>query len=120
MDRRKPSEMKRHIVLRMNWSYNTRFNQQARHNMRAMGTKFYAVAKGKQVGVFSCWDQVQSLVVGCKGAVHKSFLTREAAEAWLNEHGVITETRAGVSKIAAVNVRTRGKHPASQGEHGPV
>lgn len=41
--------------------------------------KFYAVKNGRKVGIFSTWEECQSLVVGFKGAIYKSFKTKEEA-----------------------------------------
>ncbi len=42
--------------------------------------KFYAVAKGVKPGIYTTWGEVQPLVQGCVGALHKSFKTRSEAE----------------------------------------
>ena len=44
------------------------------------GGKFYAVAVGKQVGVFGTWGACSNQVKGYPGAVFKSFPTYEEAE----------------------------------------
>ena len=43
--------------------------------------KFYAVKNGRKVGIFSTWEECQKQVVGFKGAIYKSFKTKEEAEA---------------------------------------
>ena len=48
--------------------------------------KFYAVAVGKQVGIFSTWAVAENQVKGYKGAIYKSFSTREEAENFLANH----------------------------------
>lgn len=45
--------------------------------------KYYAVKKGRSVGVFSSWDDCQRSVSGFSGAVYKSFSGMVEAEAWL-------------------------------------
>ena len=40
----------------------------------------YAVAKGRETGVFSTWPECQAQVNGYKGAVFKSFQSRSDAE----------------------------------------
>eukprot|EP00854_Cymbomonas_tetramitiformis_P022399 gene22399-27026_t len=47
------------------------------------GPKYYAVARGARVGVFSTWDEASRYVTGYPGAVHKSFPSREQADRWL-------------------------------------
>ncbi|KAK7425911.1 hypothetical protein QQZ08_007625 [Neonectria magnoliae] len=44
-----------------------------------MPNKFYAVAVGKEIGVFETWAQTEPLVIGFKGAKHQSFRTFEEA-----------------------------------------
>jgi ribonuclease HI len=43
--------------------------------------KYYVVWKGRETGVFSSWDDCKAQTNGFEGAVFKSFLSREAAEA---------------------------------------
>ncbi len=45
--------------------------------------KFYAIAKGYQTGIFTSWNEAKNLIDGYKGAIYKSFPTREEAEVWL-------------------------------------
>ena len=46
--------------------------------------KYYAIAKGKQTGVFQApWAQVKQLVEGYPGARYKGFATEQAALTWL-------------------------------------
>ena len=45
--------------------------------------KFYGVARGREPGVYSTWDEASAQVTGIKGAVHKSFGTEAEAEAWV-------------------------------------
>ena len=47
--------------------------------------KYYAVKKGRKTGVFSTWEECQSMVNGFKGAVYKSFPTFNEAQAYLDE-----------------------------------
>ena len=42
--------------------------------------KFYAVAKGRNVGIFSSWDECKLQTEGYKGARYKSFLSENEAE----------------------------------------
>lgn len=48
-------------------------------------TKFYAVRRGRQVGIFESWKDCSDSVHGYKGAVFKSFPDRESAESYLQE-----------------------------------
>lgn len=48
-------------------------------------SKFYAVKKGRQVGLFLTWAECEAQVKGFKGAIYKSFQTREEALFFLEE-----------------------------------
>lgn len=43
--------------------------------------KYYVVWQGRKTGIFTDWPTTQASVAGFSGASHKSFLTREEAEA---------------------------------------
>lgn len=47
-------------------------------------SKVYAVRKGKKTGLFYSWEDCKASVHGFQGAVYKSFLTEEEANAYLN------------------------------------
>ena len=47
--------------------------------------KFYAVKKGYQTGIFSTWAECQKQTQGFKGALFKSFLSKEEAQNYLND-----------------------------------
>lgn len=49
-----------------------------------MAKKFYAVKKGRKIGIFNSWDDCKAQVHGYPGAVYKSFSSREEALAWQN------------------------------------
>ncbi|MCS1382746.1 ribonuclease H family protein [Lysinibacillus sphaericus] len=55
-------------------------------------SKFYAVKKGKQTGVFNNWSDCEQQVKGFSGAEYKSFSTRNEAEAYLNNQSSNTAT----------------------------
>lgn len=55
-----------------------------------MATKFYAVKKGLQTGIFNTWDECRNLVNGYPGAKYKSFKTLEEAQEYL---GIPIETK---------------------------
>ena len=48
--------------------------------------KFYAVTRGRRIGIFRSWEETEPLVKGFKGAVHQSFRTLEGAKSWLHKH----------------------------------
>lgn len=49
-------------------------------------SKFYAVKKGKHTGIYLSWEECEEQVKGFKGALYKSFPSRQEAEAYLNEN----------------------------------
>ena len=51
--------------------------------------KYYAVAKGKVVGIFNEWDKVKPLVSGFSGAKYKSFKTLDCAQKYMLEYSDI-------------------------------
>lgn len=48
--------------------------------------KYYAVAKGKEIGIFNNWDKTKSLVNGFSGAKYKSFKTLDDAQQYIKKH----------------------------------
>lgn len=57
----------------------------------AKKTKYYAVAKGSQPGLYTEWfgsNGAEGQVSGFNGAVYKSFPTKKEAVQWLQERGV--------------------------------
>ncbi|SCG97561.1 Ribonuclease H [uncultured Clostridium sp.] len=45
--------------------------------------KFYAVRKGKCIGIYNTWDECKSQVNGFSGAEYKSFLSKDEAEEYI-------------------------------------
>lgn len=62
--------------------------------------KYYAVRKGKKVGIFESWDDCKASVDGFPGAEYKSFKTREEAAAFCEGVKAMTELSAVGSKAA--------------------
>ncbi|KRN89984.1 ribonuclease H family protein [Ligilactobacillus ceti] len=52
--------------------------------------KYYAVAKGRQTGIFTQWPECQKNVTGYPGAKYKSFTTKTEALEWLAQGGKVT------------------------------
>lgn len=50
--------------------------------------KYYVVVKGVKTGLFHSWEEVEPLVKGFPGAVHKGFTTKEAAQAFAKENAL--------------------------------
>ncbi|MGM0216560.1 ribonuclease H1 domain-containing protein [Enterococcus sp. AZ109] len=46
--------------------------------------KFYAIRIGRKPGVYNTWGEAQKQVSGFKGAIFKSFPTKEEAESFVN------------------------------------
>lgn len=47
-------------------------------------TKWYAVARGRNPGVYRCWERARQQVDGFSCAMHKAFKSREEAEHWFD------------------------------------
>jgi ribonuclease HI len=45
---------------------------------------YYAVRKGRKIGIFSNWSDCLAAVKGFSGAIYKGFETEEDAQTWLN------------------------------------
>ncbi len=61
--------------------------------------KYYAVKKGRKVGVYTSWDECKSQVLGFSDAKYKSFDSKEAADKYIsggNEDFLETEIEAYV------------------------
>jgi len=64
-------------------------------------TKYYAVRRGRQTGIFGSWSVCKPLVTGFPGARYKSFAAREHAEAFV----------AGVSPSRVSRPASRARPP---------
>ena len=47
-------------------------------------TRYYAVRRGRKPGIYTSWEEVKEQVLGFEGAQHKSFDSRDAAQAWID------------------------------------
>ena len=57
--------------------------------------KFYAVARGKQPGIYTTWfgpSGAEVQIRGFTGARYKGFVTREEAERWFRDPAIISQT----------------------------
>lgn len=61
------------------------------------GPRWYAVAVGRQTGVFTTWDDASAQVNGFAGALHKSFPDAAEASAWLAGHAPASGHRAAAT-----------------------
>lgn len=48
-------------------------------------SKYYAVKKGRQTGIFSSWEECEKQVKGYSGAIYKSFSTLKDAQFFIEE-----------------------------------
>ena len=50
--------------------------------------KYYAVKNGRHKGVYTTWKECEAEIKGFKGAVYKSFPTKEEAEAFAQQENI--------------------------------
>lgn len=62
-------------------------------------SKFYAVARGRQPGIYSSWDEAKAQVNGYPRALYKSFKTQTDAEAFINSATTEPTTITSVNKV---------------------
>lgn len=67
--------------------------------------KFYAVAVGRESGIFTDWPTTETLVKGFPGAKYKSFPSQAAAERWL-ENPVYAKKTSSSGKISQNNIQS--------------
>lgn len=67
--------------------------------MRKKNQKFYAVKKGVTPGIYMSWGDCQQNINGFSGAIHKSFPTKEEAEAFMSEEYVDDEVETEIKRI---------------------
>lgn len=53
-----------------------------------MAKKYYAVRKGRAIGVYSSWNECEEQVSKYSGAEHESFYSLEEAIEYIEEDGV--------------------------------
>ena len=71
--------------------------------------KFYAVASGRQCGIFEDWATTEEQVKGYSGARYKSFTSREEAEAWLTHPVYETRKVPNSQEASSHNLQKIGK-----------
>ena len=59
----------------------------------------YAVANGRTIGVFSTWDECNGAVKGYKNASYKKFDTKQEAEDFVANNGVVQDTSSSVELV---------------------
>ncbi|KIV99555.1 hypothetical protein, variant [Verruconis gallopava] len=85
--------------------------------------KYYAVAEGRNSGIYTDWPSAEQQIRGYSGAVYKSFRTHEEAEDFINSHERVRTARHSNSFIEKYesrmeskqqNIFVRGARPAPQ------
>ena len=66
----------------------------------AAGEKFYAVLRGRRLGVFNSWHEAQRSTDGFPHSRHKPFDTHGAATAWLERKNLVVATEREASANA--------------------
>lgn len=65
-------------------SYGIHLHPKMASTSKKLVTKYYAVLKGRQTGIFTSWAECQQSVTSFKGALFQSFFTEEAASRYLS------------------------------------
>ena len=60
---------------------------------------YYAVASGRTIGVFSTWAECNRSVKGYKNASYKKFDTKQEAEEFVTNNGVVQDMSSSVGKF---------------------
>lgn len=71
---------------------------------------FYAVKKGKEIGIFDNWPDAQAATAGFSGPVFKKFKTREEAEAYMDDRDVWAEQVADDNRNGYLVAFTDGSY----------
>lgn len=71
---------------------------------------YYAVARGRSIGIFETWGECLTSIDKFSGAVYKKFTTRDAAQVFLNTHtaAVAPATSSSAAAPPAYYVYTDG------------
>jgi len=72
-------------------------------------SKFYAVKKGRETGIYLSWDECEKQVKGFKGAIYKSFASRDEAEAYLQDKNFLQSHGRGLIAYVdgSYNIKTK-------------
>ncbi|MFM1572664.1 RNase H [Helcococcus ovis] len=82
-----------------------------------MSKKYYAVRVGRKTGIFSTWDECSKQVIGFKGAIYKSFLTKEAAQNFVGNIEKVEISKDSI-KDNEIIAYVDGSYNISTGEFG--
>lgn len=61
--------------------------------------KFYGVAAGKNIGVYTSWADAEAQIKGWKNPKYKKFATRADAEAFVESGGKVSQAPADEDKV---------------------
>lgn len=72
-------------------------------------SKYYAVKKGRQTGIFMTWAECEQQVKGFKGAMYKSFSSEKEALSYLDDCSlVVDETQGLIAYVdGSYNIKTK-------------
>lgn len=75
---------------------------------------FYAVRKGRNVGIYNSWDECNKQVSGFRGAEYKGFKTKQQAEEYLNQG----DTNKCNENSSDITIYVDGSYDADVGVYG--
>ncbi len=71
-------------------------------------SKYYAVKKGRQTGIFLTWEECEMQVKGFKGALYKSFKTKQEAMDYLTDIPQTIDTNGLIAYVdGSYNIKTK-------------
>ena len=79
-----------------------------------MPKKYYAVAKGRKIGVFTTWEETKGYVDGYSEAKYKSFPTELEAFDWVGSFQVVSESEPRALSLTGAAVRKRPRDADDQ------
>jgi hypothetical protein len=95
------------------------------HGSKISRQHFYAVARGREEGVFLSWEETEPSVKGFSGAVHHRFDSLEEAETFLEDYdlGSIPEPSISVEeaeRVRAINAQRKARRLDSSSYRGEL
>lgn len=85
-----------------------------------MASKFYAVRKGKNPGIYGTWDECKSQVNGFAGAEYKSFKTQSEAKEYMGLAKPAKNPAPNMPKSGSIRLYSDGgsrNHGNKLGQH---
>jgi hypothetical protein len=91
------------------------------HESKISRQHFYAVARGREEGVFLSWEETEPLVKGFRGAVHHRFDSLGEAEAFLEDNDLRRIPEPSISadeaeRVREINSQRKARMPDSAGD----